>query len=195
VLPAAGEGVGVTDESSVDDAPPAPPKRNVWRIPLIVIVIAFAAFWVWALFFASKEAVNKIDDREWAERAESICAAAELQRLELTNNEEFDPDDPALLIAHADLIDQATDIIEQMLDAVVARPPADDKGAAIVPLWEADYRTFIQNRRDYTANLRAGNADPFHEAAVDGIPISDKLEHFSGDNEMPSCAPPHEQGM
>src|SRR6266508_4286694 len=148
----------MTDKSATGEGPEAPRKRNVWRIPLIVIIALFAAFWVWALFFASKEAVNKVGDREWAERAETICAAAEQQRLELTNTEEFDPDDPAMLVAHADLVDRATDIIEQMLDDVVAQPPTDDKGAAIVPMWEADYRTFIANRRAYTANLRAGHA-------------------------------------
>ena len=170
-------------------------KRNVWLIPIIAVAVAFATFWIWALFFASKEAINKIGDRAWAERAEGICAAAEEQRLELAVNVEFDPDDPTLLARHAALIDQATDIVERMLDDVVAVEPTDEKGAEIVPLWEADYRTFIQNRRDYTARLRDGDTAPFTETAVDGIPISEKIEQFAGDNEMDSCAPPHEQGM
>jgi hypothetical protein len=170
-------------------------KRNVWRIPIIAVTAVFAAFWVWALFFASKEAVNKIGDRAWAERAEGICAAAEEERLALRVDVEFDPDDPALLAQHADLVDQATDIVEDMLDDVVAVAPTDEKGAEIVPLWEADYRRFIENRRDYTERLRAGDTGPFTETAIDGIPISDKIEQFAGDNEMPSCAPPHEQGM
>ena len=38
--------------------------------------------------------------------------------------------------------------------------------------------------------LRAGRNEPFAETAVDGIPISDKLATFAGDNDMPSCAPP-----
>ena len=49
----------------------------VGRIAFAVGVVSFVVFWTWALFFASKEAVNRIDDRAWAERAESICAAAE----------------------------------------------------------------------------------------------------------------------
>ncbi len=175
--------------------PERPTRRSFWRIPLIIVLAGFAVFWVWALFFASKEAVNKIEDRAWAARAERICAAAEVERLELANSVEFDPDDPAMLIAHADLVDQATDIVEQMLDDVVAQQPTDDKGAAIVPLWEADYRTFIENRRAYTATLREGRAEQFTETALDGIPISEKVETFAGDNEMPSCAPPHEQGL
>jgi hypothetical protein len=170
-------------------------SSNRWRIPLAVVVVGLAVFWVWALFFASKEAVNKIGDRAWAARAEEICAAAEAERLELADNVAFDPDDRRLLIAHADIVDQATDILEAMLDDVVAVAPTDEKGAGIVPLWEADYRTFIENRRAYTERLRDGDTAPFSEAAVDGIPISDKIEQFAGDNEMPSCAPPHEQGM
>ena len=47
-----------------------------WRGVLVGLgLIGFAAFWTWALFFASKGAVNKIDDRAWAARAEAICAA------------------------------------------------------------------------------------------------------------------------
>ena len=85
-----------------------------------------------------------------------------------------------------------TDIVENMLDDVVEVDPTDDKGAAIVPLWEADYRAYIEDRRTFTANLRDGRNDPFTETAVDGIPISEKLEQFASDNEMPSCAPPQD---
>ena len=182
--------------SEPETTPDAGDRRpNIWRIPIAVVVLGFAAFWVWALFFASKEAVNKIGDRAWAERAEAICAAAEEERLALASPTEFDPDDPALLARHADLVDRATDIVEEMLDDVVAVAPTDEKGRQIVPLWEADYRTVIADRRRFTARLRDGDTDPFNETAVDGIPISDKVEQFAGDNEMPSCAPPHEQNM
>ena len=53
-----------------EPAPPAtdPRSRFPWRILLGIVVALFAAFWVWALFFASKEAINKIDDRDRAAR-------------------------------------------------------------------------------------------------------------------------------
>ena len=95
-----------------------------------------------------------------------------------------------MMAERGDLVDSATDVVEQMLDDVVAVTPADDKGAAIVPDWEADYRTYLEDRRAYADVLRTGRNEPFTETAVDGIPISDKLERFAGDNEMPSCAPP-----
>ena len=167
-------------------------KATVWRSLILVAVAGFAAFWTWALFFASKEAINKIDDRAWAERAEGICAQAQARRDELTDERRLDPDDPAMLAERADIVDQATAIVETMLDDVVAERPQDDKGQAIVPQWEADYRTYLDNRREFTATLRTGENVPFREAAVDGIPVSEKLERFASDNEMPSCAPPHD---
>ena len=163
-----------------------------WRTVIIVAVAGLAAFWVWALFFASKEAINKIGDREWAARAESICESAQAERATLVDERVIDPDDPAMLAERGDIVDEATDIVEAMLDDVVAVTPTDDKGQAIVPQWEADYRTYLANRRDFSDRLRSGENEPFTEAAVDGIPISEKLEQFAGDNEMPSCAPPRD---
>ncbi|HEY3484160.1 MAG TPA: hypothetical protein VGK49_02195, partial [Ilumatobacteraceae bacterium] len=165
------------------------PRRRITPVGVLiaVILLMFVAFWTWALFFASKESVNKIGDRAWAERAEAICETAQLSRNELIDLTEVDLDDPAMLAGRADLVDRATDIVETMLDDVVAEPPTDAKGQAIVPAWEADYRTYIQNRRDYADDLRAGITDQFAEAAVDGIPISERIATFAGDNEMKSC--------
>jgi hypothetical protein len=165
---------------------------RLWRALVIVAVAGLAAFWVWALFFASKEAVNKIGDRAWAARAEAICESAQAGREALVDERLVDPEDPAMLAERGAIVDEATDIVETMLDDVVAVTPSDDKGQAIVPQWEADYRTYIANRRQFSQRLRAGENEPFTEAAVDGIPISEKLEQFAGDNEMPSCAPPRD---
>jgi hypothetical protein len=163
-----------------------------WRVVIGVVIAGFAGFWIWALFFASKEAVNRFGDREWAARAEAICLDADEDRQALADYREVDASDPAMLAERGDLLDRVTDVIEGMLDEVVAVAPADEKGRAIVPLWEADYRTYLEDRRRFADELRAGHNDPFRETAVDGIPISEKLETFAGDNDMPACAPPHD---
>lgn len=178
-----------------DRRPPA--VRWLVRIGAAILAAAFVAFWTWALFFASKEAVNKIGDRAWAERAEEICAEANEARLELSDYRAIvDVDDTeraALIRERADIVDRATDIIEQMLDDVVAVEPSDDKGRAIVPQWEEEYRSYIEGRRTYANDLRASGENlPFYEPGADGIPVSERLETFAGDNEMPSCAPPRD---
>lgn len=151
---------------------------------LVTVIVGFIAFWVWALFFASKEAVNKIEDRAWAERAETICADYDTQIRALEAQRSADLD------VRAGLVVQSTDLLSAMLDEVVAIEPTDAKGQAIVPAWEDEYRTLIQDRYRYAQQLRDGNNVPFTETAIKGIPITERIETFAGDNEMPSCAPP-----
>ena len=175
----------------------SPLVRNATRALLAVLIAGFAAFWIWALFFASKEAVNKIHDRAWAARAQGICAEANDARLELSDYRSIADDGGEvladLIVQRADIIDRATDIVEQMLDDVVAVPPTDDKGQAIVPQWESEYRSYIAGRRDYADQLReSGENLPFYEPAAGGVPVSERLETFAGDNEMPACAPPRD---
>lgn len=147
-------------------------------------VILFAAFWIWALFFASKTAVNKIGDEAWAERAESICADYDLQVRALSAL--ADPD----LDVRADLVDESTDLLSDMLDELVAVTPQDDKGQAIVPDWVEEYHILLADRYRYADQLRSGQNVPFTETAVNGVPVTERLETFAGDNDMPSCAPP-----
>ena len=49
--------------------------RLLSRVGLTLVIAGFATFWIWALFFASKEAVNRVDDRDWA-RAPNRSAPA-----------------------------------------------------------------------------------------------------------------------
>ena len=77
-----------------------------------------------------------------------------------------------------------------MLDDLMAVPPTDPKGAAIVPDWIADYRTLLNDRYVYAQRLRDGDNIAFRESAVEGVPITERIETFAGDNDMPSCSPP-----
>lgn len=164
--------------------------RAGWRVhPIrralfVLMLLLFALFWIWALFFASKTAVNKVEDRAWAARAEQICAAVdpELRALEVQVSDD--------LTVRAGLVRQSTDLLSQMLDEVVAVPPTDAKGQAIVPEWEADYRILLADRYRYADMLASGTDGPFTETAVQSVPVTERIETFAGDNEMPSCAPP-----
>jgi hypothetical protein len=169
-------------------------RPSPWRYVALGIVVLLAVFWIWALFFASKESINGIGDGAWTDRAQAICEAADAEREGLADFRRVVDDDPAMLAERGDIVDRATDILEQMLDDVVAVPPAGAKGAELVPLWEADYRTYLENRRTFSDDLRAGRDDAFAEAVVDGIPISEKVARFAGDNFMPACAPPTDLG-
>lgn len=141
-------------------------------------------FWVWALFFAPKESINMIGDRAWAERAEAICVAYDPQIRAFEARASGD------LNVRANLVDESTDLLSQMLDELVAATPTDDKGQAIVPDWEADYRNLLDDRYRYAEQLRSGQNIAFTETAVGGVPITERIEKFALDNRMPTCAPP-----
>lgn len=170
--------------------------RRAWTVAakafLFVAMVLIIAMWVYGLFFASKEAINKIYDREWAARAQAICERAEVERLALTDLRRLDDVGPDALAGRAAIVDRATDILSRMLDEVVAVQPTDAKGQELIPMWEGEYRVYLQDRRDYTDLLRAGINRPFAETQSDGLPLSERLETFAGDNEMPECAPPRD---
>jgi hypothetical protein len=159
-------------------------RSVVRRILLLAGVVLFVTFWTWALFFAPKTAINKVEDRAWAERAEAVCAEVKPQLRAL--DQEMSTD----LEVRADLVVRSTDMLSAMLDEITSVMPDDDKGRAIVPAWEADYRTLLRDRYAYAERLRAGQDGPFTETAVNGVPITERIETFAGDNLMPSCAPP-----
>ena len=171
---------------------PRTPWQIISRGLLLVIVGLLVAMWVYGLFFASKEAVNKIYDRAWAVRAQGICEAATADRLTLTDLRRLDDVGPGALAGRAELVDRATDIVEQMLDEIVAVPPTDAKGQELIPMWEAEYRLYLNDRRAYADLLRTGVNRPFAETQREGLPVSERLETFAGDNEMPDCAPPRD---
>ena len=174
-----------TPSAYVVDDTHGPWRRSKVRKALLVVgVVGFVTFWVWALFFASKEAVNRIDDRAWAERAEAICADYDVRIRALEGEASAD------LVVRADLVVQSTDLLSAMLDDITAVPPTDDKGRAIVPAWVADYRTLLDDRYRYAEELRSGQNVPFTETAVEGVPITERIETFAGDNDMPTCGPP-----
>lgn len=154
------------------------------RVVFLIGAAAFVAFWSWALFFADKTAINKIEDRAWAARAEEICAPVEVALRQLDREASAD------LTVRAELVVQSTDLLASMLDDLESVQPVDEKGQALVPLWIADYRTLLDDRYRYADDLRSGLNLPFAETPVEGVPITERIETFAGDNEMPSCAPP-----
>ncbi len=149
-------------------------------------------FWTWALFFASKEAVNRIDDRAWAERAEQICQSATTERLALADFRIITEGGPELIQERADIVEESTDILRA--DARRRRRGATDRSegqrdrSAVGSRLPDLPRGPLPVRRQLR---ESGENLPFYETA-DGIPISERIETFAGDNEMPACAPPRD---
>jgi hypothetical protein len=157
---------------------------------IIVSCSLLAAMWVYGLFFASKESINKIGDEAWKVESEKICAVSEKERLALIDLRKVKDSGDNALSERSQIIDKATDSLERAVNALTALTVADAKGRALVPLWLADYRTHISDRRAYSDDLRNGVNEPFSETVTEGLPISEKIATFAADNAIPSCAPP-----
>lgn len=147
--------------------------------------------WVYAFLFASRESVNQIGDSSWQQRSQQRCLLAQDERFALEDNSPMDPTDREALRKKADIVDKATDSLERAIDDIEIDVPSDEKGRAIVPLWIADYRTYIRDRREFAAALRTADRRPyFSESEVEGVPISEKIGKFARENKMKACQPP-----
>jgi hypothetical protein len=166
-----------------------PPRRWV-RWVLVLVCLPIVAMWVYAYGFATKKAAVHLDDTAWTERAEDICSAANAQRDELFDARKIDDAGPDALLRRADIVDEATAIIETMLDDIVAVRPGSDADRQLVDQWEGYYRTLIADRKAYTAGLRNGEPNRFDETVVDDQPLSGFLDDFAKPNRMPSCVSP-----
>ena len=153
-------------------------------------IIGLIAMWIYAFGFASKESVNKIGDSTWSARAEEICSQAMTKRLELADLRQISNAGSEALNERAALIDKATDTLDAAIREISAVEPTDAKGKAIVPLWIADYKQLIIDRREYADQLRTGVNISFSETMIEGLPISEKISTFAADNRMSSCKVP-----
>ena len=164
--------------------------RRIFKPIIIVSCFLIGAMWIYALFFASKESINKIGDESWKANAQQICAVSEKERLSLIDLRKVKDSGDNALAERAQIIDKATDSLERAVNSLAALSVSDSKGQALVPLWLSDYRTHIQDRREYADDLRTGVNEPFSETVTEGLPISEKIATFAADNAAPSCAPP-----
>lgn len=166
------------------------PGRAWVKALLGLVCLGLGSFWVWALFFPpSKDSVVRVSDVSWSERAQSICQEANLRRDDLMDLTRIEDAGPDALARRADIIDQATDIVEAMIDDVVEVRPALPEDARLVSTWEDLYRTLIEDRRAYTEELRAGANEPFAETMIDS-PVSSYLNDFAVGNRMVACKAP-----
>src|ERR1700712_3696710 len=112
----------VEDPAAPSADAPAPRKRRWLRALVIVVCALIAVMWVYAFLWAPTKGVYRVDDNHWRSEAQTICTAATVQRLKLVDTDQGFIAHPTheQMIQHADLVDNATDILDKMLDDVVA---------------------------------------------------------------------------
>jgi hypothetical protein len=176
------------------DGPVRPRRRWVtWAIGASVLMMV--VMWVYAFGFASKKGLYRVDSDAWRSNAQTVCSVAQTERAALANTQGgliTNPTDDQLR-QHADLVDDATDILQRMVDDVVAFPVETSRDRDIIVAWEGHYRTLIADRRAYTDRARSLDWAPYSETLLEtGGPVSNIITDFTSGNDVKACAPPGE---
>ena len=186
-----------TDPVDTAGADPARRKRSAWKWILVVVSLAIAGMWVY-VFLVRKSTIYDdvyvMTTPGWHDKAREICDEANTRRIALkdTAGGLIEHPTPEQMIQRADIVDQATDIVQQMLTDVVAIPVTGDDDVQRMETFQKYYDVVIADRRAYTAALRTGELQPYRESAVAGGPVTNVVTDFTSANGIERCAPPGE---
>lgn len=179
---------------------PARLRTSAWVKAVLVLCCAVvASMWIYYFFFATDEGVYQLQDKSWRVAAEQVCSAASAEREALTDTSDgyiANPTDEQM-VQRADIVDKATDILERMLDDLVAIPVDNEDDATRVEFFAENYRIVLADRRRYTASLRRFELVPYSETVVGGGPVTNVVLDFTAGvkgNDVPECSPPGELG-
>jgi hypothetical protein len=166
-----------------------PPTRSrVWFVVASVVVVAMLAMWGYVLYLAfgpgRSDPPDRLEDPTFARAAEERCSAAldRIAALPLAVEAET-PE------ARAEVLDEANGHLDEMLDDLAVLAPAGEEGD-LVDAWLADWRTYLQDRADYAADLREDPDARLLVTPKGGDQITDYLDAFAQDNRMPACSTP-----
>ncbi|MCB0985812.1 MAG: hypothetical protein R2694_06840 [Ilumatobacteraceae bacterium] len=179
---------------------PAPRRRRPWVLAFFAVGTALIlSVWVYAFTLAPDKGVYRLDDPNWVDSARAVCADARQQLEALTDTGGGVIQTPTLeqMQQRAALVDQATDIVEEMLNDLMAIPVTSDRDRDILGVFEKYYRIVISDRRHYADELRAGNNVRYSESVVEdaGGPVTNVITDFTAGvkgNDVPACSPPND---
>ena len=136
--------------STTPAAPPSAdvPHRRRSRLGLVVITICcllIAAMWVYYLTADDRLGVYQLQDTSWRETAGPICERAYTDRMALVDTSQGFITEPTReeMATRADIVDRATDVVETMLDDIVAIQVDNDRDREIIAVFDKYYRMVI----------------------------------------------------
>jgi hypothetical protein len=175
------------------------PKRKitVWTVLIGIALIAIAAMWIYAFFFADVKSTDIMPDKAWVARTEATCAAVKPKIASVPAANSFKNVTPRseALRQRADVADQVTGFLRELVATLKADKPADAASQNLANLWLGEYEVYIRDRDAHVAQFRAGNDPPFSETPNDkGAPGPIRMDTFVRLNRMPSCQVPLDLG-
>jgi hypothetical protein len=182
----------VTTTTPRSDPTATPPRSRTGRTLVTIAVVGMVAMWAYVLYLAfgpgRAEPPERLKDRSFPVAAQSICNATLDQVAKLP---------PAFAsktaAARSVVLAQANADFAGMLDQLGRIVPTGDDGT-LTREWLADWHTYLGNRQDYATALRTDPKARLLVTAKGGGQITEYLDAFAGDNNMPACSTPGDAG-
>lgn len=167
----------------------SPTRRwTVGRVIAAIVVVGMLGMWGYVLYLAfgpgRQPPPDRLSDPAFSVAAEARCQIALAQVAELPTA----PESPSPT-ARARVVQQANGYFDAMLDDLARIAPEGDDGR-IVREWLADWRTYLGDRADHAIALRTDPKADLFVSAKDHSQVTEYLDAFAGDNNMPACATP-----
>ena len=94
-------------------------------------------------------------------------------------------------VARAAVVDQATTILDRLVDRIEADAPHTGDDAVRFRGWIRDWRTYLRDRRDYTRRLRATRGPRLLlDVNKAGDSVDRAITNFADINDIPACDAP-----
>lgn len=179
-----------TDVPPEADGPLPRRQATVWTYLGVATVLAVAIMWIW-IFSGGPRKVNpdRVADREWTDRAEATCRAT-MDDVD----ERAAPAGEQRAGQRADAIDASTDDLEAMLASLADPLPSSDADRQVVEPWLTDWRSLLNDRRQYADALREDPGARFLTTEKFSDGLDNVIGTFADVNDMPSCGPAGDVG-
>lgn len=167
----------------------ATPRRRWLRALLLVVILALVAMWVYAFVFAPRGGVNPVRDKAWTDGARAACNDASLQLQQLVFRTRItESNKQTELPRFVANLEQASVVLDTMLDRIDALPRTSERAQVLVPQWMADYRDFHGDVEAWIGELRKGELAKFGVTITDtGIPVNERINTFATENRIKVC--------
>ena len=161
------------------------------RVAMVVAILLMVGFWAWVFAGGpSKANPDRVQDRAFISRTAKRCDVLRDRLAKL-------PNAAALKVAseRADVLDQANVEVTQTVTAIDKDAPRAGSDAKVVDGWLGDWKTYLQDRRNYAAELRVNpNAQFVVSESKLKAGVDDTIQTFADVNAMPQCATPGDVG-
>jgi hypothetical protein len=163
-------------------------RDRVARTAILVLVLALLAFWAWAfVIYEPPGNPDRLEDRAWPAAAEQRCARAVAAIGDLPAASQSPSPGH-----RADVIDEATGILDQLADDLAVLPGGTDDDRVLVGKWLDDWAVYLGDRATHAQRLRTeGDVRPYLTALPSGAGSHvERMNGFARVNDMESCLDP-----